>query len=747
MKKALLYLLTLVMVFPTSLVSAVVEESSELTTRSESEILIDLDDSISEISKVVKTIPSIEEVAAAELAADFEAFMKYAGYVGTALGLINGSVAFLRMIGVIKDPTATKLNKISDQITVINDKMNEIDGKLNDLTSAMSKMEALSEFHERDRKSDYLLQNWKSFTNNYMETTLDVSMSEYDAMILNGASKWFSNEGRTDGDVDTSKIIVLYKKDGDNYTPYQTYLNEVPSGFPSDSRYIVLESSALPGKIDWDVNNYMTKLQGEIESKIYNAVSQKDFTGITVQNYPFLTKEGAPEYIDQGPKLEIHKIAEDVTDALLYRITANEVNKDANYTKKIIQQFNMYTDHLKRSDEGVDAILKSMFLTHAFEPQVREDLTNFTNFMLIKTGVYGTFVSSVLGMSKFASDSEKLGILDEFGKAGKYVKDARDNGLTGKDHYSYITNTELYYIDTHILGDETLEVRVGPGNRRAYKGFSSKDLRLSCPYEFPDKKFGPVGTVPALVLMSTISANGTTPNIEGLQKFFNNFQVVSDGVIVSYKTPEEMTMDSSIPMNIVNVSGDYFKTGTGTNSLQGDAELQYVVKKQKMVGDVYFPETGKLESNYVLAAMGAYAEEHTMWFIDETAFMGGPVRPSKEVYDHMETSGSDPTSFNYSLDAHYNYLVSVVSDEEPKMMGANVTAVQDDGYYPLDSFKNIDMLALGEKEKKEDNTLMIVVIAAVSAVVVAGAAVVIICYIKKRKNKVNKETEIPQETI
>ena len=735
MKKILLYIISLVMVFPTALVSAVTE-ADELKTRSESEILIDLEDSMSSISSVIKTIPNIDSATAASLSSNFAEFMKYAGYAGTVLGLVNGSVAFLRMIGVIKDPTATKLNQISDQIAVINDKINEMDTKLNDLTSAMSKLEALSEFHERDRKSDYLLKNWKDFTDNYMESTLDVTMSEFNAMILNGTSKWFKNEGRSDGDVDTSKVIVLYKKEGNTYTPYQTYLNEVPNGFPSDSRYIIIESSALPGEINWDVNNYRNTLQSEISSKIYNAVSRKDFTGIKVQNYPFLTKEGAPQYIDQGPQLEIKKIAEEVTDALLYRITAKEVNKDANYTTKILQQFSQYTDHLKRSDEGVDAVIKSMFLTHAFEPEVREDLTNFTNFMMVKTGVYGTFVTNVLGMSKFASDTDKLTVLDDFGKAVKYVKNARDNGITGNDRYSYITNTELDMIYTYVRGGETLEVRVGPGERRAYKGFSSTDLKLDCPFEFPGKKVGAVGTVPAMVLMNTLTANGYTPNFDGLRKFFGNFSAYSGGIIVSHKTPEDMAMDGSIAMNVKNVSGDYFSTGQSTNKLQGDAELQYVVKKQKMLGDVYFPESGKLESNFVLGAIGAYAEEHTMWFTDETAVFGGP-RTVSTFSDGLSSSGSDPTRFDYTISAQYNYLVAVIPDEQIQMalLGTSNTS---DEYDPIESFKNIDLTDLGEEKTDEakNRAIGIALVTVFAMAAVTTTVFVIVSNIRKPKEEI-----------
>ncbi len=41
-----------------------------------------------------------------------------------------------------------------------------------------------------------------------------------------------------------------------------------------------------------------------------------------------------------------------------------------------------------------------------------------------------------------------------------------------------------------------------------------------------------------------------------------------------------------------------------------------------------------------------------------------------------EPSGSDPTSFNYTVDAHYNYLVSVVPDEQQLIMGPDAVVVR-----------------------------------------------------------------------
>ena len=48
-----------------------------------------------------------------------------------------------------------------------------------------------------------------------------------------------------------------------------------------------------------------------------------------------------------------------------------------------------------------------MYLTHAFEYQIRDDFNIFFNEMVVATATYGSFAMNVLGVSDFISDSDR----------------------------------------------------------------------------------------------------------------------------------------------------------------------------------------------------------------------------------------------------------------------------------------------------------------------------------------------------
>ena len=159
----------------------------------------------------------------------------------------------------------------------------------------MAKIEAKQDFYARQSRADNLHQNWLNFSQNYMENTLNKSMTEYLSMILDGLKQWFENktsDARMIGDVDTNKIILLYRKDNSgNYQLEYTAENSVPSDFPQDGRYIVLKSDILPESYRWDIENYITNLESEIYGGIYRMILQKNYNAVETHNYSFPAKK------------------------------------------------------------------------------------------------------------------------------------------------------------------------------------------------------------------------------------------------------------------------------------------------------------------------------------------------------------------------------------------------------------------------------------------------------------------------
>ena len=728
------------------------------------DLIFDFEDSMSEISDSIKSLGDIDPKVASSFASNFEAVMKYAGYVGTTLGLINGSVAFLKLIGVMKDSTEQKLINISDQLDNINDKMTEMDGKLNNITAEMAKIEASIEFHARDQKADYLMGKWKDFVYQYMESSLDKSMVDYQSMILNGVKNWCNNttaDARKTDDIDNSQIILLYKKNAaGDYDLQYTLDNEVPRGFPEDGKYIILKQGVMPENVGWDVEQYVTKLESYIYSNIANNITNRNFSVFETQNYPFLTPEGAPKYIDQGPKLEIQKIAQDAVSVLMYRIAAAEVNKDAKFSKTLAQQFTNYTNHLLSSEEGIDAMFKTFYLTHAFESEVRSDLIDFANRMTVKSGTYGLFVMNVLGMSNSITDSEKTTVIEQINKIIKTIKSAKENGITGIDNFSYITNTKLHLTDAYFESEATLAVRVGPGNRRAYKGFSSKGISsLKTDRDFGEN-YSVIGDTNLMLVLNTMQANGISGDFDSLNKYMPGSENNRDAVITSYTAPQDMSLDGTIPCNTKNISGDYFDPGTGKNSLPSDASNEYVKIKQKVTGSTYIPSTGQLQTGRNLIALGAYAEDHTLWAIDETAFFGGPSNYKKysdrvdqvaTVSEYVElnadgTINETPTvtdgvpnatvyNFIYQGNASYNTIVSVPLPDKEGPASNLLKADNEETYNPLISYRNMDMSVDKKADANTNNGIDLKELAVLIAIGVAGLITALCFLIHGKKTK------------
>ena len=169
------------------------EPNEEVSLGDEAEAIANMNKAITNINNSIRALGEIDLTTAQQLAGYFSTFMQVAGYAGTILGVINGSVAFMKLIGVMKDPTAEALANIQRQLEVISEKMNQMDRKLNQITDSMTRIEAKQDFYARQDSAEKLHIVWTNFTQNYMENTLNRSMTEYESMILDGLKAWMEN--------------------------------------------------------------------------------------------------------------------------------------------------------------------------------------------------------------------------------------------------------------------------------------------------------------------------------------------------------------------------------------------------------------------------------------------------------------------------------------------------------------------------------------------------------------------------
>ena len=593
----------------------------------------------------------------------FNGFITVAQKGGIVLTAVNGSVNFLKLIGVMKDPNAEALVNIRTQLQSISDTITQMDRKLDDITTAMSRLQASQTFNARTEQAMLLQSSWQDFRYRYEEEGMDSLLAEYNAMLLNGLQSWCLNQtsgARTPGGIDNTKVVLLYDPDN-GYELTFSAENSLPYDFPAGGRWLVLPESVLPDSVPWNVNRYRDSIADYIAQQIRAAADAGDMGIFECADFPAFTAEGAAALSDEL----IRQVAEDAVDTLVYRIAAAEINRDASFTLQVKRQFLNYCTHLLSADEGLDAVLKTLYLTHAFEGEITEDLKTFCSETAVKAGTYGAFAMNVLGLSDFATDADKTDVMSAYCQSLNTIGQARKNGLTGNPRYSYLTNTELYFAEVHFLGHATVDTKEDMATD-TYRGSSADPMTVEFYGRFYDNPQPTIsdliGDDTALVLAYTLQSNGHAMDYKYLQQAACDYKLRDyDTIVTSYHREEDMATGSSAPLKAKRVIGSYFKDGSVVqlNSLPDDAETDYIRHRRMITGSLYDPATGAFESNKVLSALALYGESHTLWWHDETAILGGSPEQRSFTSSMTRTQQSYQYYFryDYTQDVGYNTIV------------------------------------------------------------------------------------------
>lgn len=630
---------------------------------------LDPEDQIEELDNVIHIIIDITETVP-EIAKDaeqvnkviqgFKNFISAAGKVGSILGVINGSVSFLKLIGVMKDPVTGKLDSIIDTLAAMTETLAQMDAKLDDITTKMTEMQAAIDFNHRTDMALHYENKWSVFTKTYMENGLDKLMDDYDGMCRNGIKNWCINETSTArrlSGIDNTRIFITYSKDKDTGALEQTfsYKNSIDASYPKDVPYVILNSSCIPDFIEWDINDYPGNIERALKEGIKKALAEGRYDAFETANYPALTEEGAGTITEE----QLDKLCSDAVSSLAYRISAAKINDSDDFAREVARTFNNYATFMLKSGDGIDAAFNTYYFTHAFEYEVKNDLQLLCNELILKTGIYGQFAANVLGASMITTDAEKTQALCDMCDCIEGLVQAKKNGLTGTDRYSYITNSDMDYSTFHAEAEEEMRWYYSRGGYNVYNGRDYVPISY-CMNETIKGDY-PIGDTNMLVLANTLKSNGIVPSHEYFQKNIASYKINDYGAIVtSYKTPTTFTIGSE-RCRTARVIGSYFTDGAVFTSLPSDASSGHVTSRSKIEGGLYDMGSGSLISNKTLMLIGSYVENHWYWLKDEMAVFYGPandtnVRMTKTKIDReRDTNVYHDLFFNVFVD--YNVLV------------------------------------------------------------------------------------------
>lgn len=649
---------------------------------------------ISKLEEAVKvindSISSMKDVftdqkEATDIAAIFNDFMAVARTAGTILSAVNGSVAFLKLIGLVKDQNAEALSDIGTQLKAINEKLDRTEKQLSNLTAEMSRLQASVEFNSRSERAIMYEGIWHDFEYRYMENGMDQLMTMYNSKLLNGMQDWCLNrtdDARTGDGIDNSSIVLRYVMKSGRYELVYSAENSVPSDFSPTDRYLVLTSDFFPSKMNWNVNTFRQTISEYIEAKIKEYVSSEDYESFECGHYPAFTKEGIDRLTDDV----IRRTADDAVNVLLYRVAAAEINKDAEYSLNVEQQFDNYLKHLTAKDDGMDAIFNVFYLTHAFEYQIADDLLLFCDEMAVKTGVYGSFVANVLGMSAFITEKQKYDMIDAYCDALIRIGQAKNTCIKGNGRYCYLTKTELYVGEVRFANSMSVNTKEKTSTK-AYESFTASPAEISYYGDWArNANYSLIGDADALLLAYMLKSNGLSADVYTLQKMTGSTTENKGTLVTSINGESPLPADSRLPMHITNVIGSYFKNGgeTTLNNPPDKAEKD-CFKYRRMISGTVLNSNGQLEGGKVLDAIAFYAEDHWYWEKDEAAILAGGEYPASylKTVNKVQTKLEFPGTYYYRTE--YTHQITLNCIVSVPLKKGFMTSM----YSPLDSYEKL----------------------------------------------------------
>lgn len=650
------------------------------------------------IDTVVKSVEDLKDIMTDNdklLIVDiFNSFTGAASSAISVFGMINTTTTFLKLIGVMKDGNAEALANIQTQLNRISERIDIMDKKLDNMSNQMMTMQATDEVNARGIKAVQMMSEWHKFEHDYMEDKMDELIRRYDTMMLNHMRDWVENDaGRPSGDdeINLNKAVVWYK--GGNpldpnakYTlrpnavnniepdiekktvakpdPYTVYKDDDDFNSRAD-KFLILDSTFMPvkGDIRWNVNTYRSELVRFFKAKLSDICDKDGNINEEYAGHYKAYRIDVTELTDE----EIEQYAEDITDSVIYRINYVMINESADFATSVLKEYGEYCKHLVTPQQGIDAMMKAVYLTHAFEYEVAEDITQFCDQMMLKTGVYSMFAMNMIGMSEFITDEKKE-------EAGTLMCDTietlskmQENGITGDGRYCYVTNSVVNYAEVKMSGSVSSEYYI----RGAVSGYrSTSEGPVDITYK-SDENIGDspsyVGDVNALIIAYLLRSNGQVMDHDYLnERFSKTARPEHSAMVTSLKGVQTMNTDADCLMKSHKVIGGYFygDPEVRLNSLPKKAEEQYLASRRMVTGTVLDGPTLAMQQYKPLFGIAAYGESHWNWEVDEAAMLGGPCKdPSfKDSYSAEKTDDgifTDTYMAHYSSSVEYNCLLSI----------------------------------------------------------------------------------------
>ena len=370
----------------------------------------------------------------------------------------------------------------------------------------------------------------------------------------------------------------------------------------------------------------------------------------------------------------LDKIANQVVDMITFRLSNEVINNSAEFSLNVLKKYNDYCDHLLGSGEGINALFNTVYYTHAFEFETRENLQHMINMLTLQTGVYSAFTANIIASSEDISKDERGAFTKKMCETLDKLADYKKTAITGEDRYCYLTNSVIDYGTLHLSSESSVDWKTVMANKTyvdCHGGSINAQVYDSSHNNQNISRL--IGDASAMLIYYTVAGNKETFNHDYMNRHLaKNAQSNNNGVVVSYQGVKTMPQDTDLRLSSSNVIGNYFENDPDVylRSLPKKAEFGYVNIHQMATGTLFIGTPASSQYNTPLLANVVYGENHARWFVDESAMMYGPKDTGRSDYNVRRETTYEDTFMTYyttrlSESIDYNTLLSLDLKNNP----------------------------------------------------------------------------------
>ena len=383
----------------------------------------------------------------------FSSFMTGAKNLSLGLSLINGTVSFLKLTGIMQDGTAAQLSTIYDCLLEVQETVKTIDKRTEDIQKNLAAQAATTTYNFRLERYDGYQQTWNDFFSaggsyDEMQKLMDSYQSELNKRMVDYTENW--QNGSEVG------IRVLYSDNdmnlfsGTNLNGPGKDLSREP--YFSDDGYPVYTSVILPG--DYiriarqfvDSDSYLDLLTQAVNEGTRKAISEE---ALLSSDETFYARYDAME--DEEKEKLIARLSRDFTDAVIYDAAYETANMNYNvgtFASAVKSTFTTFSNTMLGVN-GVTSPLEAgtskLALTHGFEGEVKKEAAAVCAYLTEIGMAYGEFTTFLTAMDRSLSAKNKAEVVDRCLKTAYYPVCYHDSFITGHDSYCYPLKAVIDY--------------------------------------------------------------------------------------------------------------------------------------------------------------------------------------------------------------------------------------------------------------------------------------------------------------